>query len=72
MRVVEHEGDVGQGGEAKRRGHGAGRVAEGREPPEARLQGEPEAEHEEDGESDQPAHEPDRVDDVEAVHPSPF
>ena len=68
VRVVEHEGDVGERDDAERRDHDASHVGQGGEPPEARLQREPQADHEQDGERHEPAHEPDGVDDVQAVH----
>ena len=68
VRVVEHEGNVGENQEAERRDHDADDVAERRESPEARLQGKPQAKNEEDGERDEPAQEPDRVRGIEAIH----
>ena len=71
VRVVQNEGDIGQGCEAERRGHDADHVAEGRKPSQARLQGKAKTQHEEHGEGREPPREPDRVDDVEAVHRHP-
>ena len=68
VRVVEHKGNVGENQEAERRDHDAGDIAERRESPEARLQGKPQSKNEKDGERDEPAQEPDRVGEIEAIH----
>ena len=70
MGIVEHERHVGERHQAERDHDDAGGVAEGQQPPEARLQGQPQAEHEQREDGDEPADQPQRVDDVEAVHVS--